>query len=181
MGTGSFPGVKSGRGVTLTPPPLLVPWSWKCGAVPLLPLWAVRPVQSLSACTRGALYLTFVYLNGHYILPRIPALLEDEPSFKGILRAQKTGDHICFYLLVNDDQQGTTIIWLIYLFLISSTCFGRCFRPSSEALDCIYSFWIPPHPWHQPGATLVDNIRRCKYSKCSWWWAKTLAETCSAD
>jgi hypothetical protein len=25
MGTGSFPGVKSGRGVTLTPHPLLVP------------------------------------------------------------------------------------------------------------------------------------------------------------
>jgi len=25
MGTGSFPGVKSGRGVTLTPRPLLVP------------------------------------------------------------------------------------------------------------------------------------------------------------
>jgi len=27
MGTGSFPRVKSGRGVTLTPHPLLVPWS----------------------------------------------------------------------------------------------------------------------------------------------------------
>ena len=52
MGTGSFPGVKSGRGVTLTPHPLLVPWSRKSRAIPLLPLWAVRPVQSLSACTR---------------------------------------------------------------------------------------------------------------------------------
>jgi hypothetical protein len=50
--TGSFPGVKSGRGVILTPHPLLVPWSRKGRAVPLLPLWAVRPVQSLSACTR---------------------------------------------------------------------------------------------------------------------------------
>jgi hypothetical protein len=27
MGTGSFPGVKSGRSVTLTPHPLIVPWS----------------------------------------------------------------------------------------------------------------------------------------------------------
>jgi len=27
MGTGSFPGVKSGRRMTLTPHPLLVPWS----------------------------------------------------------------------------------------------------------------------------------------------------------
>jgi hypothetical protein len=52
MGTGSFPGVKSGRGVTLTPNPLLVPWSRKSRAIPLLPLWAVRPVQSLSSCSR---------------------------------------------------------------------------------------------------------------------------------
>ena len=52
MGTGSFPEVKSGRGVTLTPHPLLVPWSRKGTAIPLVPLWAVLPVQSLSACTR---------------------------------------------------------------------------------------------------------------------------------
>jgi len=52
MGTGSFPGVKSGLGVTLTPHSLLVPWSWKSRAIPLLPLWAVRPVHSLSASTR---------------------------------------------------------------------------------------------------------------------------------
>jgi hypothetical protein len=34
--------------------------------------------------------------------------------------------------------------WLIYLFLISPACFGRCLRPSSGALDCIYSFWYCP-------------------------------------
>jgi hypothetical protein len=48
MGTGSFPGVKSGRGLTLTPHPLLMPWSRNGRAIPLLPLWAVQPVQSLS-------------------------------------------------------------------------------------------------------------------------------------
>jgi len=42
--------------------------------------------------------------------------------------------------VVNDDQQDATILWLIYLCLISSTCFGRCFRSSSGALDCVYSF-----------------------------------------
>jgi hypothetical protein len=52
LGTGSFPGVKSGRDVTLTPHPLLVPWSWKSRAIPLFPLWAVWPEQNLSACTR---------------------------------------------------------------------------------------------------------------------------------
>jgi len=51
MGTGSFPGVKSGQGVALTPHPLPVPWSRKSRAILLLPLWAVRPVQSLGACT----------------------------------------------------------------------------------------------------------------------------------
>ena len=43
-----FPGVKSGRGVTLTPQSLVVPWSRKSRDIPLLPLWAVTPVQSLS-------------------------------------------------------------------------------------------------------------------------------------
>ena len=58
MSTRSFPGVKSGWGVTLIPHPILVPWSRKGTAIPLLPVWAVRPVQSLSACTRV-----------HFILP----------------------------------------------------------------------------------------------------------------
>ena len=38
MGTESFPGVKSGRGVRLTSHPLQVPWSRKGRAVPLLSL-----------------------------------------------------------------------------------------------------------------------------------------------
>ena len=52
MGTGSFLGFKSSWGVTMTPHPLLVPWSRKSRAIPLLLLWAVWPVQSQSACTR---------------------------------------------------------------------------------------------------------------------------------
>ena len=52
MVTAYFPGVKSGWGVTLTPHRLLVSWSRKSRAIPLLLLWAVRSVQSLSACTK---------------------------------------------------------------------------------------------------------------------------------
>jgi hypothetical protein len=52
-----FPGVKSGRGVTLTSNPILVPWSRKSKVILILPLWAVRPVKSLSACTRVYLYI----------------------------------------------------------------------------------------------------------------------------
>ena len=65
MGTGSFPGIKSSRGMTLTPDPLLVPWSRKSRAIPLLLLWA-WPVQSLSACTR--VYFTFtVYISNEFL------------------------------------------------------------------------------------------------------------------
>jgi len=58
---GLSPCVKSGRGVTLTPHPLLVPWSIKSSAIPLLPQWSVRPEQSLSACAR--VHFTFMFLD----------------------------------------------------------------------------------------------------------------------
>jgi len=57
MCTGSFPGVESGRGVKLTTHSLLVPWSRKSRATPLIPLWAVQPVESLNVCTK--VYFTF--------------------------------------------------------------------------------------------------------------------------
>ena len=65
MGTGSFPGVKSGRGVTLTPHHLLVPWSRKSRAIPLLSLFAVRSIQSLSARTR--VHFTFTFFCNIYL------------------------------------------------------------------------------------------------------------------
>jgi len=68
MGTGSFSGVKSGRGVTLTLHLLLVPWSLKSSAMPLLPLLAVWPVQSLSACTRVHFTFTFTLLLTYLII-----------------------------------------------------------------------------------------------------------------
>ena len=59
-----FPGGKERPGRDADPsPPLQVPWSWKSRAIPLLPLWAVRPVQSLSACTRVTFTLPFTLLS----------------------------------------------------------------------------------------------------------------------
>ena len=46
-----FPGGKERSGRDAEPSPLLVPWSRKIRTIPLLPLWTVPPVQSLSACT----------------------------------------------------------------------------------------------------------------------------------
>ena len=54
-----FPGGKEQPGRDADPSHLLVPWSWKGRAIPLLPLWAVQPVQSLSTCTR----VTFTFIT----------------------------------------------------------------------------------------------------------------------
>ena len=40
-----------------------------------------------------------------------------------------------------DYNQRDATIQVNLLFLVSSTCFGRCFGPSSGAGDCIYSIW----------------------------------------
>jgi hypothetical protein len=85
MGTRSFPRVKSGRGITLTPHPLLVPWLRKGRAIPLLPLWAIRPVQSLSVCTRVQFTFTFYYcenLKFHITYTVVLKPWENAPSGK---------------------------------------------------------------------------------------------------
>ena len=55
-----FPGSKERPGRDAELSPLLVPWSRKSRTIPLLPLRAVRPVQSPSACIRE--HFTFYYL-----------------------------------------------------------------------------------------------------------------------
>jgi hypothetical protein len=50
--------------VTLTPHPFLVPSSRKSRAIPLLPVWAVRPVQSLSSCTMVNFFTYPIWFHG---------------------------------------------------------------------------------------------------------------------
>ena len=52
MGTWSLPGIKSGRGVTRPLTPFSCRGHERVELYLYSPLWAVRPVQSLSACTR---------------------------------------------------------------------------------------------------------------------------------
>ena len=60
IGTGSLPGWNAAGAWSWPPHPLLVPWSWKDRVITLLPLWAVQPVQSLSACTRVSFFKYYV-------------------------------------------------------------------------------------------------------------------------
>jgi len=87
----------------------------------------------------------------------------------------------------------------LLIYPISSKCFGRCFRPSSGAIDCVYRFWYSPHmllPDSVTGETerefhLVHDTYQQQHSwtiseavntvMCSWWWAKTSPKTCRAD
>jgi hypothetical protein len=70
MGSGFFPGVECGRGVTLTPHPFLVPWSKNSRAIPLLSLRAFvackmgetglvmkQDMQIIMACVVGSIRL----------------------------------------------------------------------------------------------------------------------------
>ena len=94
MGTGSFLGVKISRGMTLTLYPLLVPWSWRSRAIPLLPLWVVWSVQSLSACTR----VTFAFLFLFY--PSKPSI-----SGKQLLRMWSCNYRITtFRRMINQEK-----------------------------------------------------------------------------
>ena len=57
------PGLSWGKerpGRDADPSPLLVPWLRKSRAIPLLPLWAVRLIQRLSACT--SVHFTFTFM-----------------------------------------------------------------------------------------------------------------------
>ena len=63
IGTGSFPGVRSGRGVTLTPHPLLVPWSRKGRAIPLPP-YELYGLYRASVPVQGCTF-PFPYIGLH--------------------------------------------------------------------------------------------------------------------
>ena len=87
----AFPGVKSGQVVTLTPHSLLMPWSRKDRAIPLLPLWAVGPVQSLSACTR--VHFTSVPVQG-CTLPYLSACTRVHFTFTCIISVHASFNYV---------------------------------------------------------------------------------------
>jgi len=81
-----FPGGKERPGRDADPSPLLVPWSRKSTAIPLLPLWAVRPVHSLSSRTRVHFTFTFTLSWLRLLTVRL---------VKGIVSIPTLHSHIC--------------------------------------------------------------------------------------
>ena len=66
MGNASFPGVKSSRGMTLTPHPLLVPRSWKSRAITSTPPMGRMVCTEPQYLYKGALYL-YLQLKHFYV------------------------------------------------------------------------------------------------------------------
>jgi hypothetical protein len=69
MGTGSFPGVESGRGVTLTPHPFLIPmYKKQSRAIPILSL------RVFVVCKKGETYVRLLinksFLNTNTAITR---------------------------------------------------------------------------------------------------------------
>ena len=69
-----FPGGKERPGRDADPSPVQVSWSRKSRTIPLLLLWAVRSVQTLSACTR--VHFTLFRRGGLVPVPSGPNSLE---------------------------------------------------------------------------------------------------------
>jgi len=114
MGTASFPKVYeySARGATLTPQTLLVLWSRKSRAIALLPLWVVRPIQSLSACTKVHFTFTFCLPElcpDFELIPEgntvnLEIYIEDIPCLKDAVRTKLPEKWIsnCWFLLYDN-------------------------------------------------------------------------------
>ena len=114
--------------------------------------------------------------------------LEHNNSASGAMNSE----HVVKFVMTTNKMQ---LFWLIYLFLVSCTYFRWRLRPSSGALDCIYSFWYWPPVLLPAGIMdemeqfhLIHDTSRQQYRwtisdavntvKCSWWWAKTSPEIC---
>jgi hypothetical protein len=74
IGIGSFPEVKSGRGVTLYTHPLLVPWSWKSRAIPLLPYRPYGLYRASVPVQRCTLPLPFLFFFKDKQYKNLPSL-----------------------------------------------------------------------------------------------------------
>ena len=95
-----FPGSKERPGRDADP--LLVSWSRKSRAIPLLPLWAVRPVQSLSACTR--VHFTLLHLHVLKLLPQTEKCCD----FVVVFQKQNIHDHVMVYFVNKCDLTDDT-------------------------------------------------------------------------
>ena len=120
MGTGSFPGVKCGRGVLLTTHPLLVLRSWKSRAIPL------PTVLGHNGSLTGNLYL-YPYGLLQHVLSHTPT------KFARKCRCHMVGHPRCVFInyIWLNQLSNTTNLWQIYVYQIGINYMFRLLWPSS--------------------------------------------------
>ena len=185
MGTGSFPEVKRGRGVKLTPHPLLVTWSWKGRAIPLLPLWAVRPVQSLSACTGVHFTFTFtsVPVQGCTLPLPLPQCLYKGTLYLYLYLSTCTSVHFTF-TFTSVPVKGCTLLLPLPQCLYKGALYLYHWNISKKIVlhPKIIVFWqMTPCNWignlvqlKIPAACQIPNLRKFSTWSCKTYPMRTL-------
>ena len=124
---------KERRGVTLTPYTLLVSWSKKSIAIPLLPLWAVWPVQSLSACKR--VHFTFTFTFSSFVVDVLSKKTVNILTQSPLL-----------YLMFYQRNQSIFPKYLIILITLQMSCTGLIVVSRDSSVD-IANRYGADGPW----------------------------------
>ena len=172
-----FPGVKSGWGVTLTPHLLLVPWSWKSRAIPLLLLWAIGPVQSLSVCTRVHFTFTF-YSSIDSIESLMPQTFITPVRYISILKPSRCTIFRVYWILFYMFRavfapiiRSSRLYIQRHIYVVQVSWL----HASGREME-LSSFSCPLECSQQTCMTLTWRCV-CTVSN-SWWWTKRPSETC---
>jgi len=95
------------------------------------------PMSHFLNCLRNPVIIYALYM---YVPVSFPWFSILSWSFLNtVLESWRSWVHALWYNYERNQHDAT--IQVNWLFLVSSTCFGQCFRPSSGVLDCIYSIW----------------------------------------
>jgi len=109
-------------------------WTWSIGS---------EQNSSVDCCKHGNEHLGFIKQDKLPCGPAVNIVFWRNVLHRGDRYTSKytwrSWIRASWYDYENNKQDATIQVNL--LFLVGCTCFGRCFRPSSGALDCIYSFW----------------------------------------
>ena len=123
------PGLSRGKkrpGRDADPSPRLVPWSRQSRTIPLLPLWAVQPVQSFSACKR--VHFTFIFItNNEYQILRL--------SLYSYFSYQTCKSHpSCSVLYCR--------LWTVYHIFSHHIIIGTIFGETLLSVQSVYRFYL---------------------------------------
>jgi hypothetical protein len=133
-------------------------------AIPLLPLWAVQPIQSLSTCTR----VHFTYFFGMSVCVSVHMkLFENHSVYFKTFDVQWFVHYSINHLEITNKMRPCIRIY--YSISYCSTCFERHIAHHQEFKLCLQPLVLHTSVvagcWQRPSTTDVCKTRGCKHSK----------------